>query len=210
MRALRIARLKERSRVLGPGCRAVVWTHGCSRGCPGCIAKEMNESPEELLFAPEALAAWVRGIDGIEGLTVSGGEPFEQDLEALAVFLRLVKAPGRELSVLCYTGFRREELGALPGADEVLRQVDILVDGPYVEALNEGNALRGSSNQRILALNEGLSDWALRLGEEYGREVELSLSKDLSLELTGIPQPGFLEKLRRSLAARDFDFVFRR
>ncbi len=170
----------------------------------------MNESPEEALYAPEGLAAWVRGIDGIDGLTVSGGEPFEQDLEALAAFLRLVKAPGRELSVLCYTGFRLEELQAMRGAVKVLRHIDLLVDGPYVEALNEGNALRGSSNQRILALDEGMRELASQLSEARSREVELSLSRDLALELTGIPQPGFLEKLRRSLAARDFDFVFRR
>ena len=91
MLPLTIARLKRNSNVLGPGCRAVIWTHGCSKGCPHCIAEEMNAAPPLFEYTASALYDWVKETEGIEGITLSGGEPFEQDIEALESFLHLVK-----------------------------------------------------------------------------------------------------------------------
>ena len=89
MHPLTIARLKRKTKVLGPGIRAVVWTHGCSGNCLNCIATEMNQSEYHLEFTAIELYEWVRTIDGIDGITVSGGEPFEQDIETFSLFLSL-------------------------------------------------------------------------------------------------------------------------
>ena len=105
---LYIARRKRDCCVLGPGMRAVVWFHGCSRGCPGCIAAEMNGSNDYRSMTARELYDWVADCENIEGVTLSGGEPLEQDTAALSEFLRLVRADSRDLGVIMFTGYRLE------------------------------------------------------------------------------------------------------
>jgi len=202
---LKIARLKRKSNVLGPGCRAVIWTHGCSKGCPHCIAGEMNATPPEAEYTPEALYEWVKNIDGIEGVTISGGEPFEQDIAALGTFLRLVKDDPRHLSVMCYTGKQLTELRNDCETASILEYVDILVDGPYVHELNEGHKWRGSSNQSIHPLNDRYASLVLEAETSFDRGIEINLSAEMRLELTGIPNGGFMDDLERKLQERGYD-----
>lgn len=199
MAPLSIARLKRNSSVLGPGCRAVIWTHGCSKNCPHCIAREMNEAPPEFEYEPSVLYEWLKNTEGIEGVTISGGEPFEQDPEALETFLRLVKSDPRRLSVMCYTGKSLEELRGDGKIVHLLEHVDILVDGPYVHQRNDGHKWRGSSNQRIHPLNERYTETVREAENSFDREVEIGLTVDMRFELTGIPKAGFMENLERKL-----------
>src|SRR5690606_38477306 len=105
---LRIFRRQDRTAVLGPGIRAAIWVQGCPFGCPGCIVPESwpEDGGEEL--AVSELADWLSGIEGIEGLTISGGEPMRQPA-ALCELIDSVRA-GRELGVMCYSGYRHEDL----------------------------------------------------------------------------------------------------
>ena len=127
---LQVDRIQEKTKALGPGCRAVVWFHGCSRGCPGCIAAEMNRSEEFESCTPQQLADRICALEGIEGITLSGGEPMDQPAGALAEFLRQIRAR-TGLSVMVYTGYLLDELKPMPGKPEILGMIDILVDGPY-------------------------------------------------------------------------------
>ena len=77
METLRIDRFQERTRVLGPGERSVVWFHGCSRNCPGCVAAEMNRSNDYETIEPIKLADRVCSVEGVEGL-IAAGETTEQ------------------------------------------------------------------------------------------------------------------------------------
>lgn len=199
MLSLTIARLKRNSKVLGPGCRAVIWTHGCSKNCPHCIAKEMNEAPPPFQYEPSTLYDWLKNTQGIEGVTITGGEPFEQDIEALGTFLRLVKSDPRQLSIMCYTGKSMEEFRSNDDFLHLLEYIDILVDGPYVHELNDGHKWRGSSNQRIHPLNERYADVVQDAENRFDRDVEIGLSVDMRFELTGIPSAGFMENLKRKL-----------
>ena len=201
---LKVVRLKPKSNVLGPGCRAVIWTHGCSKKCPHCIAEEMNAAPPEAEYTPTELYEWLTNIEGIEGVTVSGGEPFEQDITALETFLRLVKSDPRQLSMMCYTGKLLTELQNNPNIAGILEHIDILVDGPYIHELNGGHKWRGSSNQRIFALNDKYIDIVLEAENSVDRGIEISLSAEMRLELTGIPKPGFMDDLERKLQERGY------
>jgi anaerobic ribonucleoside-triphosphate reductase activating protein len=198
---LRIARTKERSSVLGPGTRAIIWFHGCTLDCPGCIAHEMNRSSSYELYSPESLLNWLTGIDGIEGVTLSGGDPFDQPKDELLQFLRFVKSK-TNLSVMCYTGRTLQEL--LLAADHVanlriLEFVDILVDGPYEQLKNEGHQWRGSSNQKIHFLTHRYLHLEGEMEQVKNRAVEIELSLENRLTITGIPEVGFLQKIRKRM-----------
>ena len=201
---LSIARLNRKSKALGPGSRAVIWTHGCSKQCPYCIAREMNEAPPLCFHSAGSLYEWVASCEGIDGVTLSRGEPFEQDLLELSAFLRLVKEDFRGLSVLCYTGKRLEELLEDASAKAALEWIDVLIDGPYVHELNDGHKWRGSSNQRIHVFNQGLQAEYANVSAEYDRTIEIALNKNLRMEITGIPPRGFLERIHDKLEANGY------
>lgn len=201
---LHVDRIQEKTNALGPGCRAVVWFHGCSRGCPGCIAAEMNRSDEFELYTPLQLADRVCAIEGIEGITLSGGEPLEQPADALAEFLRLVR-DRTGLSIMLYTGYSLDELKRMPGRAEVLGMLDILIDGPYRQELDHGELWRGSSNQTIHMLTDRYAALADELPRSKGRPMEFDLSQSGVLRFTGVPPRGFRKKLEAELEKKQFD-----
>jgi anaerobic ribonucleoside-triphosphate reductase activating protein len=152
---LSVSRIVDRTAVLGPGLRAVVWVRGCPLRCNGCVAAE------DLPF--EGGTSWsVADITGrllalpaeITGVTFSGGEPMAQ-AEALAALVDRLRLT-RDWSVMSYSGFT---LGHLThhGTDAqraLLARLDILVDGPYMRTLHSPLRWRGSSNQRLHYLSD--------------------------------------------------------
>jgi anaerobic ribonucleoside-triphosphate reductase activating protein len=172
----------NRSGVNGPGCRAVVWVQGCRRTCPGCF------NPASWSFAPNQIATVDEVVDRIladplnEGVTFSGGEPFWQ-APALAAVAQRVKAAG--LNTMSFSGFTLGELQgptALPGAQALLDQLDILVDGPFVEALavHDPTSPVSSPNQRVRVFNPALGNrihWA-------SDQIEVHIFKDGSRLVT--------------------------
>lgn len=148
---LRVHAFEPRSRANGPGVRAVLWLQGCSLGCPGCYNPATHESATGELREPSAVVAELAGLaDAIEGVSISGGEPFEQP-EALLELVREIRA-ATSLSVLVFSGFTLEELRSQPLAPAVLEHVDVLIDGRYQAPQRLARGLRGSHNQRIQLL----------------------------------------------------------
>lgn len=142
--------MRERAvTTLGPGTRYAVWVSGCNRNCPGCIAPDSHDMTKGAAVETGALA-WDILLSGAEGLTISGGEPFLQ-APALAEMVRTVRRR-RDLGVIVYTGFTYDQLCQMPEALDLLEQTDLLIDGPYIQALDDGLSLRGSSNQRVIDL----------------------------------------------------------
>jgi anaerobic ribonucleoside-triphosphate reductase activating protein len=171
------------SKVNGPGSRAVVWVQGCLRECPGCFnpaswSFELNQS-----IAIDELADKIISNAGNEGVTFSGGEPFWQ-APALAELAWQVKAAG--LNVMSFTGFTIEQLRssqAPAGAQDLLAQLDLLVDGAYVEslAIHSPDSLVSSSNQRVHLFDPAFQDrlnWA-------SDQMEIHILKDGSRIFTG-------------------------
>ena len=199
---LRVARIKSRSRVLGPGDRTIIWFYGCSKKCPGCIAQSMNSSGEFHEYLPEDLASIVLNIQFTHGITISGGEPLEQDIPALKEFLSRVRLAGK--SIICYSGMKYEDIRDDSKKQGLLSLIDLLIDGEYREEENNGAPLRGSDNQRFFFLTDRFSaekDLMLR----KCREIEFDLGMDNSLEITGIPERGFLKKIEQEFNSRGLE-----
>jgi len=188
------------TKALGPGIRSVVWVQGCPLHCPGCIAPGWIPRRTARLVAPEELAAELLADPAVSGLTLSGGEPMLQ-AGALAAMVRAARAQ-RDVTVICFTGHTLAELRESPpgrGVPGLLEQVDVLIDGPYVAAANDGLGLRGSSNQQVHHLTSRLTDWDDGF-VRHPRSAEIRV-RDRSVLLVGVPPPGL---------ARGFDQAVRR
>ena len=187
------------TRALGPGIRSVVWVQGCPLHCSGCVAPEWIPQRQARLVTPGDLAAELLANARVSGLTLSGGEPMLQ-ATPLAAMVRAARRQ-RDVSVICFSGYTLAELRERPPAPRVaqlLDQVDVLIDGRYVAADNDGRGLRGSSNQVVHHLTGRLTDAedALVRGP---RTAEIRV-RDRSLLLVGVPPPGL---------ARDVDLAAR-
>lgn len=185
---IRYAERIENCTVLGPRERAVLWVHGCCFDCKGCIADSYKYGPyrEE---APEEMADWYCSHgEKTEGITISGGEPFLQ-AEELANMIRLIREK-RDCGVIVYSGFLYEDLLEQAKADEGIRdflcEIDLLIDGPYVEELDDNRMAVGSGNQRIILL----TDRYCKVTEEYygkkERQVEIRIFDGKGM-LVGVP-----------------------
>lgn len=187
---LRLFRREAACRVLGPGTRAVLWVQGCSLGCPGCLVPDSWPAEGESLPVDE-VAAWILRCAGIEGITLSGGEPMQQ-AGALASLIDRVRGR-RDLGVMCYTGYRLEQLrGASQRA--LLERIDLLVDGPYEAARHADLRWRASSNQRLIALTDR---YRAALDEaDRSAGLEFSFNARGQFTFAGVPPwPGYVEAL---------------
>ena len=149
---LRIAGVVGDSIVDGPGLRLTVFTQGCPHRCPGCHNPQTHDFAGGYDAEVEELFEQYRENPLLRGVPLSGGEPFCQP-EPLAELARLVHGAGGD--VFCYTGYTYEQLLGLddPAVAALLREVDVLIDGPYLEAQRDLTLLfRGSANQRLLDL----------------------------------------------------------
>lgn len=150
---LRVATIVDDTEAEGPGRRLALWVQGCTIRCPGCCNPEMfTRSGGTEMAIDEVLARLDRAGD-VEGVSILGGEPFEQ-AAGVAAFARGVRARGK--TVMVYSGYTLAELHARadddPGVTELLAEVDLLVDGRYDQTLPEppppaGRRWLGSTNQ---------------------------------------------------------------
>lgn len=185
---LNVAAMTARTRALGPGLRSVLWVQGCPFHCAGCIAEEWIPQREAELMTPADAAARLTADPEVDGVTFSGGEPMLQ-AAALAETIAVVRRD-RDVSLICFTGYRLEALRERPpgpGVADLLAAVDVLIDGLYVAARDDGLGMRGSANQRIHHLTDRLRD----SGYDFGgrpRTTELQFAGD-DLLLVGVPDP---------------------
>lgn len=182
-----IAQILSPVHSLGPGERICLWTQGCRKHCSNCISPELqpftgNEVSEEAL---SRVILYTAQKGSCTGLTISGGDPFEQS-DSLLGLLRLLREGFED--ILVYTGYTLEEIyeGCAGNAGkECLTYIDVLIDGRYIDELNTSDCvLRGSSNQKIHFLNK-------RIEERYsdylksGRVLENFVHEGISI-ITGI------------------------
>ncbi|MEE1748600.1 4Fe-4S single cluster domain-containing protein [Streptomyces sp. NPDC006641] len=195
---LNVAATRVGTRTLGPGVRSVVWVQGCPFHCVGCLAPEWIPERPARRAHPDDLAAELLTDPRVTGLTLSGGEPMGQ----AAGLARLVRRARRirDISVICFTGHRLERLRTRPPSPDVpelLAVVDVLIDGTYVAALNDGRGLRGSSNQRVHHLTPRLVDSGYDF-EGRARDVEIAVDGREAL-LIGVPPRDFPAAFERAV-----------
>lgn len=150
---IRISGTTPESIVDGEGIRYVIFTQGCPHHCSGCHNPSTHSFDDGKLVSISELIADIRkNKNYIDGITLSGGEPFCQSDQC-----RIIAKEAHEmgLSVWCYTGYLFEDLYGR--ADELLSHIDILVDGPFVlEERSLDLEFRGSRNQRIIDVQTSL------------------------------------------------------
>ena len=164
MQSVKIAGAKKHSSVNGPGVRYVLFVQGCSHHCPGCQNPETHDISEGVEMEVEEVVSDILATRYLDGLTLSGGDPLFQP-EASFEIAKRVKESG--LDIWMYTGWTFEQImdgKAGQKAKEVLSFIDVLVDGPYVEALRSEDVIwRGSTNQHLVDVKKSL---------EHGHRVE--------------------------------------
>ena len=157
---MNIARILFPVQVLGPGNRFGIWLCGCNRACKGCSNPELWTKRDEFEIDVANVASLIRKVaesNKVDGFTISGGEPFQQADELLLLLSYLTPI---STDILIYTGYRLEELKELnsESVNSILDSAAVVVDGAYIEDLNDNSVLRGSSNQQIHILNPDHED----------------------------------------------------
>jgi len=183
---LKVYNLIESTKVLGPFSRFGLWTQGCPFRCKNCMTPDSIDRDGGIEIDIKELGKYILSFDN-EGITISGGEPFIQS-EALYELLRFIKYY-RDMGVIVYSGYQYEDLKG----DRLLELIDILIDGPYVDELNDGIALRGSSNQRVIFLTDRYKNFKDMYNQKK-REIEIIA--DINLQIIGIPSKKILKRFR--------------
>ncbi|MCE2899162.1 MAG: 4Fe-4S single cluster domain-containing protein [Betaproteobacteria bacterium] len=199
--------------VLGPGRRIGLWTQGCSIGCKGCISQDTWDQDESRRVPVDTLVAWCRSAcnDQLDGITISGGEPFDQP-EALRALLEALWAWRAELSepfdILCYSGHPLRRLERQHG--DILAQLDALVPEPFVQSLPLGGLWRGSSNQPLVPISPlGQARYGPHLhAPAAAKRLQVSVEPD-RIWYIGIPDRDDMARVERTCAERGLVFMRR-
>lgn len=160
---LRIAGILNESIVDGPGIRLVVFTQGCKHHCPGCHNPQTHSFDGGTLIDIDDIIEQMKSNPLLDGITLSGGDPFEQ-AEALSELAQRVQSMG--YNVMTYTGYTFEYIlenkGKINGWDELINETDILVDGRFeIARKNMLLKFKGSENQRIIDVKQSLASHSI-------------------------------------------------
>lgn len=184
---LNIADFEADTRSLGPGRRFALWVQGCPFNCANCIAPDWIPFRVAKVISVEALAKVIVRSTWLDGISISGGEPMMQ-AGRLSKLVDLVKSERSQLDVIVFTGFKKKQL-VWEEAQALLARTDVLIDGLYVDHLNDNKGLRGSNNQNVHFLTNKL------LGQrsyftEKPRTLEFHV-KDDGVLMVGLPEQKF-------------------
>ena len=139
---MRIAGTNSCSFANGEGARYVVFVQGCAHRCPGCHNPGTWDFQGGYEADLEMLAKDILRHCYIDGITLSGGDPFYQQAECLELLAKLPE----DMNVWIYTGFEYDEIKDT----KLAKRADVLVTGPYIQSLRCEGKLYGSSNQKII------------------------------------------------------------
>ena len=194
--------------VLGPGRRIGLWVQGCSIRCRGCVSQDTWAGAPAKTIAVRDLIAWCKRVaaDGFDGVTISGGEPFEQPagLAALLEGLnRWRRAAGLEFDILCYSGFPLKTLERKHAG--LLGMLDAIIPEPYAENVPIANVWRGSGNQPLVPLSDlGRARYAQYIDaplEPDGKRMQAAVEGG-RVWMIGIPARGDMERVEALCASR--------
>lgn len=182
---------------LGHGKRIALWTQGCSINCPDCLNPETWNPEDGVQVSIMLLAVLLMEIsEGYDGITFSGGEPFDQ-YDAL-VYLASILKRSCKLDLLVYSGYTLEELCRAHPDLYFQEAFDYLIDGQYMSNVPAEDNIRGSANQRIYQFSAGEVVELPTLANGIAWSVNL----DTKAILSGIPKAGDVANLKELLAQR--------
>ena len=195
---MRIARIWHNTASEGPGLRTAIWLQGCSIGCHGCINPHLWSFQGGQEVNIEDLADEILGLD-VEGITLLGGEPFDQAAECYELSRR-VRDGGK--GVVTFSGYTYEKLLKEERSDwaSLLSVTDLLVDGPYESELpEEDRAWVGSTNQRFLNLTNRYVDIDPKV---VNNRIEMRVLPSGVMEVCGFASEKQLKELAVSFSVK--------
>lgn len=198
MLSIGISRIHFPVTALGPGKRLGIWFQGCSLRCKGCISVDTWGKAKELITIDQLMSELQTWLPQAEGITISGGEPFDQ-FEALLALLIKVREK-TTVDILLYTGYSSEKI-----ADQlqlIKPYIDVLISDPFQFQSPQTLRLRGSDNQRLHCFSE-------RAQEKFAYYQQTITTMDKRLDImfddegvvwfAGVPQRDDLLKLQTIL-----------
>ena len=176
----RLGHTVDHTEIYGPGIRSAIWLKGCTLACEGCWNKQYWPATGGELVSVEELNLRLNSIEGIEGITLLGGEPLQQAPEVLEL-IKLQRENNR--TVMIYSGYEIHELDAIQ--KECVELSDIVILGRYKQELRNTNLRwRGSQNQ-VLFSPTGRYD--VDQYEDGDNEVSIHIDKNGEITITGYP-----------------------
>ena len=164
---IRLASTLHDSIVDGPGLRYVIFTQGCIHHCLGCHNPSTHSLNGGYFVDIDDIYRDIMSNPLLDGVTISGGEPFLQ-IQPLLMLFRLLKQ--QYIHIMIYSGYTFEEIVYDDEKKKLLSFCDVLVDGKFILALKNRDLIyRGSSNQRIIDIQSSLKE---------NRVIEYQVSKD--------------------------------
>lgn len=193
---LRISHLLYPVYNLGPGKRIALWFQGCSIRCPGCLNPETWDFSGGSTYNVMELYVLIKQIaDSHIGITISGGEPFDQ-YDALILLCAMLKEY-TDLNVLVFSGYDLQQLLLEHQDSHFLDVIDYLIDGPFMEKRMARRGLRGSENQNMYHI---VDHKAILTDELQSTDIcSLHFDNKKSAYLSGIPRDKDMERLIASL-----------
>ena len=198
--------------VLGPGRRIGIWLQGCSIRCKGCVSQDTWEREPDRDLPVADLLAWCRQVTrgNFDGVTISGGEPFDQPEPLLVLLEELARwraAGGPDFDILCYSGYPLATLQRRHAG--LLERLDALIPEPYVDTLPLTHVWRGSANQRLVMLSdrgrERFHAFVDAPAEALGKRMQAAVSGNRVFYI-GIPARGDMPALEKACAERGVQF----
>ncbi len=190
---------------LGPGRRIGIWFQGCSIGCAECVSRDTWVRDSSKAIAVTTVLNWCKSVtpDGPDGVTISGGEPFDQPdglfklLNGLATWREKLNT---RFDFLCYSGYRYKRLVAEHST--ILSKLDGLIPEPFLANRSPGQRWRGSTNQPLIPLS-ALGDTIYRRHIAEGPNDEFQIvTQNRQIWLIGIPSRGKMDKFSEACAQR--------
>ena len=196
MKKVKLHNIVMKTTALGPGIRIAIWFQGCKRNCKGCMSPKSRPINGGKECSIEKLMKAVCSSTDIEGVTISGGEPF---LQVQALYELLVALRQKtDLGVIIYTGYTLEELSRMNNymVNQIISSlVDVIIDGEYIDELNDGKSLKGSSNQKVHFITDRYIAYK-DLFDGDNRDVQVFVSENEAF-FVGIPDKDTLDTWKR-------------
>jgi anaerobic ribonucleoside-triphosphate reductase activating protein len=187
--------------VLGPGRRIGLWLQGCSIRCKGCVSQDTWPADPARALPVKTLVDWCKRVaqGGFDGITISGGEPFDQPKPLAALLTQLVAwrtTAWLDFDILCYSGYPLKTLEKQHA--KILARLDALIPEPYADGRPLGALWRGSDNQTLVPLSaRGRTRYEASIAApQADSEKRMQVSvEDGKLWMIGIPHRGDMAAL---------------
>jgi anaerobic ribonucleoside-triphosphate reductase activating protein len=147
---LRVNYILPKSSANGPGIRFTIWVQGCSIHCDGCINKDTWDPAAGKDMPIDEILAQIEATAGLNGVTITGGEPLDQFGSVFELCKRISK---KNLTIFLTTGYTGDQLIAM-GYDDILSYLDIICLGPFEKDKVCRGEWKGSSNQHVVFLTD--------------------------------------------------------